>query len=101
LPSFAVHVHQLTQPHISNGEHQPPLLTRLRNATTPGSDGGRAGGGDTGKPIPIDPTALDLFCKIETAARTEYRHYRSMRSWRFSTRRSPAVSCTARALPAG
>ena len=76
MPSFAVHVHQLTQPHISNGEHQPPLLTRLRNATTPGSDGGRAGGGDTGKPIPIDPTALDLFCKIETAARTEYRHYR-------------------------
>ncbi|MET1087654.1 MAG: hypothetical protein ABWY04_11135 [Arthrobacter sp.] len=68
--SFAVHVHQLTQPHIAAGQPQAPLLTRLRNATTPGSDGGRAGARDAGKPIPIDPTALDLFCKIETSART-------------------------------
>ena len=76
MSRFAVHVHQLTQPHISNGEYQPPLLARLRAASTPGNDGGRSDGGDTGRPIPIDSTAIELFCKIETAARTEYRHYR-------------------------
>lgn len=73
--SFAVHVHQLTQDHLTNGEYQAPLLTRLRNASTPGSDGGKAGG-DSGKPVPVNLSAVDLFCKIETAARNEYRLYR-------------------------
>jgi len=69
---FAVHVHQLIATHISDGEIQPPLLTRLRNASTPGSDGGKAGG-DGGKPVPVNLSAVDLFCKIETRARNEWR----------------------------
>jgi hypothetical protein len=69
---FAVHVHQLVSTHLTNGEVHPPLLTRLRNATTPGSDGGKAGG-DSGKPVPVNLSAVDLFCKIETEARNEWR----------------------------
>lgn len=75
MSTFAVHVHQLTQKHLSQGECHQPLLTRLRNATTPGSDGGKAGG-DGGRPVPANLSAVDLFCKIEMAARNEYRHYR-------------------------
>lgn len=77
MTSFAVHVHQLTQHHITAGQTQPPLLTRLRDATTPGSDGGKSGG-DGGNPVPVNLSAVDLFCKIEMKARTEYRHYRNI-----------------------
>lgn len=72
---FAVHVHQLVSIHLSGGVPQLPLLTRLRQATTPGSDGGKSGN-DGGAPIPINPNAVDLFCKIETQARREWLHLR-------------------------
>lgn len=75
MSRFAVHVHQLVSVHLANGQPSLPLLTRLRNATTPGTDGGKAGG-DAGKPVPVNLSAVDLFCKIETAARNEYRLYR-------------------------
>lgn len=77
MTRLAVHIHQLTQPHLSNGEHQPPLLTRLRAATTPGNDGASAGG-DSGNPVPINLSAVDLLLKIEMEARDEYRHYRRL-----------------------
>ncbi|TQJ60493.1 hypothetical protein FBY30_2761 [Arthrobacter sp. SLBN-83] len=73
---FAVHVHQLISTHRTGGELHPPLLTRLRDAAKPGNDGGKAGSSDSGKPIPIDATAIDLFCKIETRARKEWLHLR-------------------------
>lgn len=38
MTSFTVHVHTLTQPHLTLTGQQLPLLTRLRSATTPGSD---------------------------------------------------------------
>lgn len=71
MSRFAVHVHQLTQPHLAAGQPQAPLLARLRAATTPGSDGGKAGA-DGGKPVPVNLTAVDLLCKIQAAARTEW-----------------------------
>jgi len=71
LSRFAVHVHQLVSYHLHNGQPSMPLLSRLRNASTPGSDGGRAGGAG-GKPVPLNLGAVDLFCKIEAAARTEW-----------------------------
>lgn len=76
MQSFAVHVHTLTRTHISHGEHQQPLLTRLREAIAAGTNGGNPGGGEGGAFIPVNPAALDLFCKIETQARMEHRCYR-------------------------
>lgn len=76
--NFTVHVHTLTQPHLTHEGQQLPLLTRLRAATTPGSDGGKASGGDGGKPVPVNLNAVDLILKIETSARDEYRHYRGL-----------------------
>jgi len=69
------HVHELTRPHLKtapDGElrHAPALLEELRNAVTPGQNG--YGGGKSGPPIPIDPSALDLLGAIEKEARKDY-----------------------------
>ncbi len=68
-------IHRLTREHLrldheGNARKVPALLTELREAVTPGRNG--SGGGASGPPIPIDPSALDLIREIETDARRDY-----------------------------
>jgi len=73
--SLAQHIHTLTRPHLPDGakigdNQRPALLTELRAAVYPGSDGG--GGTNGGRPTPINADAVDLLTQIQHDARVDY-----------------------------
>ena len=68
-------IHRLTREHLTrdkdgNLRSVPAFLDELRGAITPGMNGG--GGGASGPPIPIDPSAVDLLTEIHQEARRDY-----------------------------
>lgn len=73
--SLRDNVHQLCRPHLKTGPDNKPhkvpaLLEDLRRAVTPGNS--MSGGGASGAPSPINVTALDLLCEIESESRKDY-----------------------------
>jgi hypothetical protein len=73
--SLTDNVHRLTREHLTrdkdgNLRSAPAFLDELRGAITPGMNG--FGGGSSGPPIPIDPSAVDLLTEIHAEARRDY-----------------------------
>jgi hypothetical protein len=68
-------IHRLTREHLTHDKDGnlrtvPAMLDELRRAVTPGQNG--YGGGASGPPIPIDPSAVDLLTEFTTEARRDY-----------------------------
>lgn len=68
-------IQELTETHLKMGPagkpvQAPSLLSELRAAVKPGSDGG-SGGASSSAPIPINPDAVDLLREISEGAATD------------------------------
>jgi hypothetical protein len=73
--SLTDNVHRLTREHLTrdkdgNLRSVPAFLDELRGAITPGNS--MSGGGASGPPIPINPSAVDLLTEIHKEARRDY-----------------------------